>query len=605
MNVLLCGGIRAHHEFLYRQGFKVTWFIPRDNHAPEDLTSPAKRVYFHAPDDTVDELFEVAMQLHERHRFEKVFSFHDDSQELAIRVSKAIGSSFPFPMQALTNTRQKPAMRQCLQQAGIASCWHAVAQDEQSLIRLATASGRPKVIFKPVDGAGSKLVMAVNATQYSDAEWVRQHVSHYPVLMEEHMEGKEFSVESFTAHGVHYFAGITEKFIDASSFVETGHVFPAELSDETAQDVKDYVARVLTGLGVDNTAAHTEIMLTPAGPRIIETHTRVGGDSIPLLVRESTGIDLHELSACIQIEPCWQGAPAMFEQSTPKRYCGIRYNLPPSSRRRITSVQGLDDAKAIPGVLAVGLGALKRRGPLRLGLPGRTVAVAAAAALMSLARAGEPANGPVPAGSVSYLFRAYANVQDIEGVLKRHAVTANLRARFDTGLAPGAVGIGLNASVFVGTDIGSSDNAGNMVHVNRDWTRASSRAWAYLGEYGVRLQAGGLSLRYGLQQFSNPFLESQDNRGLPPTFRGLSGQMALDKAWRLEAGYVDSALPRGMAARLPLATTYGNTPVRRLDFAGLAYDGTDGRTASIYAARAHRTPGPSISSPAACRSMTR
>ena len=208
---------------------------------------------------------------------------------------------------------------------------------------------------------------------------------------------------------------------------------------------------------------------------------------------------------------------------------------------------------------------------------------------MSLARAGEPADGPVSAANVSYLFRTYADVQDIEGVLKRHAVTANLRARFDTGLTPGAVGIGLNASVFVGTDIGSSDNAGNMAHVNRDWTRASSRAWAYLGEYGVRLKAGDLSLRYGLQQLSNPFLESRDNRGLPPTFRGLSGQMALDKAWWLEAGYVDSVIPRGMVARRPLATTYGNTPVRRLDFAGLAYEGTDGRTASIYAARAQDT----------------
>ena len=353
MNVLLCGGIRAHHEFLYRQGFEVTWFIPRDNHAPQDLTSPAKRVYFHDPDDTVEELFEVAMQLHERHRFEKVMSFHDDSQELAIRVSKAIGSSFPIPMQALTQTRQKPAMRQRLKQAGIASCWHAVAQDEQSLMRLAAASDKPKLIFKPVDGAGSKLVMAVNATQYSDPEWVRQHVSHYPVLMEEHMEGKEFSVESFTAQGVHHFAGITEKFIDASSFVETGHVFPAELSDETARGIQEYVGRVLTALGVDNTAAHTEVILTPAGPRIIETHTRVGGDAIPLLVREATGIDLYELGARIQIERDWQGAPAVFEQSTPKRYCGIRFILPPSSSRLITSIEGLDDAKAMPGVLEV------------------------------------------------------------------------------------------------------------------------------------------------------------------------------------------------------------------------------------------------------------
>lgn len=351
MNVLLCGGIRKHHEFLYKQGYQVTWFIARDNQFPEDLKSPPRRLYVYAPDEPMDDVFAVAMQLHERHCFQKVFSFHDDSQELAIRVAHAIGSRFPFPMQTLTNTRQKPVMRQRLQEAGIPSCWHAVAEDEVSLLRIASGCGLPKLIAKPVDGTGSKSVVALSSPQDVTADWARQHVSTYPVLLEEYMEGKEFSVESFTAHGEHYFAGITEKFIDGTSFVETGHVFPADLPRDTAAQVTEYVARVLTALGVDNTAAHTEIMLTASGPRIIETHTRVGGDWIPALVHEVTGIDLYELSAQIQIEPDWQGAKAVFKQASANGCCGIRYTVPPAAGKLITSMEGLEDAKAVEGVL--------------------------------------------------------------------------------------------------------------------------------------------------------------------------------------------------------------------------------------------------------------
>jgi biotin carboxylase len=353
MNVLLCGGIRKHHEFLYRQGYQVTWLIARDNQFPEDLKSPPKRLYVYSPDDPVEDVCAIALHLHEKHRFEKVFAFHDDSQELAICIAEATGLTFPFSMEALTNTRQKPVMRQRLHEAGIPSCWYAVAEDENELVRLAAGCGLPKLIVKPTDGTGSKSVVALQSPKDVDLDWARKHVPSYPVLLEEYMEGKEFSVESFSAHGAHYFAGITEKFIDSASFVETGHIFPAALSQDTATQITDYVARALTVLGVNNTAAHTEIMLTATGPRIIETHTRVGGDWIPTLVSEVTGIDLYELSARIQIDPTWRGAREVFDQASPKGCCGIRYTVPPAPDQLITSLEGLESAKAVEGVLEV------------------------------------------------------------------------------------------------------------------------------------------------------------------------------------------------------------------------------------------------------------
>ena len=41
---------------------------------------------------------------------------------------------------------------------------------------------------------------------------------------------------------------------------------------------------------------HTEVKLTPHGPRIIEVNARPGGDYIPLLVKATTGYDLREVS---------------------------------------------------------------------------------------------------------------------------------------------------------------------------------------------------------------------------------------------------------------------------------------------------------------------
>jgi len=41
-------------------------------------------------------------------------------------------------------------------------------------------------------------------------------------------------------------------------------------------------------------ATHTEIILGKAGPSVIETHIRMGGDEIPALAFDATGVDLAD-----------------------------------------------------------------------------------------------------------------------------------------------------------------------------------------------------------------------------------------------------------------------------------------------------------------------
>ena len=42
-------------------------------------------------------------------------------------------------------------------------------------------------------------------------------------------------------------------------------------------------------------ASHTEVIVTAEGPRIVGTHVRLGGDSIPELIQLVSGVDLEEL----------------------------------------------------------------------------------------------------------------------------------------------------------------------------------------------------------------------------------------------------------------------------------------------------------------------
>ena len=48
---------------------------------------------------------------------------------------------------------------------------------------------------------------------------------------------------------------------------------------------------MLTASGYCTGQAHTEVKLTPGGPRIVESQARHGGDNIPRLMALSTGFD--------------------------------------------------------------------------------------------------------------------------------------------------------------------------------------------------------------------------------------------------------------------------------------------------------------------------
>ncbi|MGW4518424.1 hypothetical protein ACWEO4_42465 [Streptomyces sp. NPDC004393] len=75
------------------------------------------------------------------------------------------------------------------------------------------------------------------------------------------------------------------------------------VSSPTGQLLRSFVVRVLDALGITETPAHTEVMLTADGPVLIETGARLGGATAPDIVEKYCGTSQTSLAAATLIDP--------------------------------------------------------------------------------------------------------------------------------------------------------------------------------------------------------------------------------------------------------------------------------------------------------------
>jgi biotin carboxylase len=107
------------------------------------------------------------------------------------------------------------------------------------------------------------------------------------VIVQERVTGTEYSLDTVSAAGKHELAHITKykkisvgngmTVIDNTEFIPFHH------------ELFNYTKQVLDALGICWGAAHSEIMLTSKGPRLIETGARMCGGPILGFARAATG----------------------------------------------------------------------------------------------------------------------------------------------------------------------------------------------------------------------------------------------------------------------------------------------------------------------------
>lgn len=156
------------------------------------------------------------------------------------------------------------------------------------------------VIVKPTDRSGSRGITKVeNIEDLEKAiHYATKDSFEEKAIIEEYIDGNEYSCECISYQGKHHFLAFTKKYTTGSpNFIETGHCEPSDIRKEYQEMIKDNIFKALNALGIQNGASHTEFKIDDNGNfGIIEIGARMGGDCIGSdLVQISTGYDFIKM----------------------------------------------------------------------------------------------------------------------------------------------------------------------------------------------------------------------------------------------------------------------------------------------------------------------
>lgn len=227
----------------------------------------------------------------------------------------------------------KYLMRRAFEAYGAPSPMSFCTADVFEGFRLFRAIGG-KVILKPSRNSGSRGVAEIGPEVAFDAfaslfERAKDMSRDASVMVEQFVDGPEFSVEIIVYHGtVHVLQVTDKKTTGAPYFVELGHNQPSLFPDSVVAVVKDAAVSGVKALGLNDCAAHAEVKVQGGKAFLMEVGARLGGDFISTeLTRLSTGVDM--VAAAIDVA---LGVEPSLHPSTAPQGVAIRYFTPPPGR---------------------------------------------------------------------------------------------------------------------------------------------------------------------------------------------------------------------------------------------------------------------------------
>ncbi len=183
-----------------------------------------------------------------------------------------------IPYEAALDASDKERMRRRFQAAGVPSPDFVILRsvpDGSHNLPFAYP-----VVVKPVDNMGSRGCRRVDAGE-DLASAVADALGYSRsgrAIVEEYMEGPEFSVDAVVHEGVLRVCGLADRHIFFPPyFIEMGHTIPADLDAETLRRLLEVFQQGVRALGITRGAAKGDLKLTRRGPMIGEIAARLSG----------------------------------------------------------------------------------------------------------------------------------------------------------------------------------------------------------------------------------------------------------------------------------------------------------------------------------------
>jgi biotin carboxylase len=258
-------------------------------------------------------------------------------------------------VEAAQLTTNKRLMRERVQRAGLAQPAYRACRTLDEARAALEATGLP-AIFKPVDNRGSFGVSTARTPDEVKESFYEalEHAHSREVLVETFLDGTMVTVDGYCFSPGQYMAlGVaTKRKVGGRRNVDMEVMYPAELPDDSVARVLEYNRAVVSALGLSFGATHGEYLVTADGtPYLIEIANRGGGVyTAPLIVPSLSFAPITEL---LLRNAFGEFPPPDGVEAAPQPRSTVLGFIDFGVRGTLTSIEGIDRALKIPGVLAV------------------------------------------------------------------------------------------------------------------------------------------------------------------------------------------------------------------------------------------------------------
>ena len=294
-----------------------------------------------------EELASFARKLQREEGLDGVFTAATDFSASVARVAEACGLP-GHSFEAAMNASDKLLMRGCFGRSGVPSPAF-IGIDGSNRIeipaRLDAAGLAFPLVVKPVDNMGARgCRLARNPAELEGAVSDALGYSRTGrAIVEEYMDGPEFSAEALVYDGEIHMTGLADRHIFFSPyFIEMGHTIPTAFPESDADRLVEVFKAGIRSLGLTHGVAKGDLKLTSRGPMIGEIAGRLsGGYMSGWTFPYSSGIDLTgaALELAVGNRPV-SLEPAQNWTSAERAWISIP--------GRVSSVSGYEKARTIP-----------------------------------------------------------------------------------------------------------------------------------------------------------------------------------------------------------------------------------------------------------------
>jgi biotin carboxylase len=244
-----------------------------------------------------------------------------DCESLALASDLAQGMGLPFPSpRAVSVSRNKFLSKSLWRESGVPCPKAAVAREASEVSAFMDRLGAP-VILKPLTGSGSELVFRCTDREEgrSAFETIRRGLSERngsrmyrqapacfegldplrDVVLEQAVTGPEYSCDFLLDNGTLEIIRTARKIPlpGGQIGIAAAYVLPAPLpAAVSAEDFRDRLHRAARALGLERALCMVDFIVQEKEAYLLELTPRPGGDCLPWLIRQSSGLDMLGLA---------------------------------------------------------------------------------------------------------------------------------------------------------------------------------------------------------------------------------------------------------------------------------------------------------------------